>query len=114
MLQYQRAHSFSVAHMYPLLPDTSVAWVQYSQTSSYTDNIVYVCINLLCMYCARKALGVCSLFISMCVCVFFVLLTSVSPLICRDSAVLMKAGRASCLTFTSPQYINWIRSFSAE
>lgn len=39
---------------------------------------------------------------------------SVSPLICNASAVLMKAGKASCLTLTSPQYMNWIKSLSAE
>lgn len=42
------------------------------------------------------------------------ILTSVSPLICSDSAVLINAGRASCFTLTSPQYMNWMRSFSAE
>lgn len=26
----------------------------------------------------------------------------------------MNAGRASCFTFTSPQYINWMRSLRAE
>lgn len=43
-----------------------------------------------------------------------ILTDSVSPLICSASAVLMKAGKASCLTFTSPQYMNWIKSLSAD
>lgn len=38
---------------------------------------------------------------------------SVSPLIWSASAVLIKAGNASCFTFTSPQYMNWIKSLSA-
>lgn len=75
-----------------------------------------VCVYKFALYVLRAKGAWCmfSFHFYVCVCVFFVLLTSVSPLICRDSAVLMKAGRASCLTFTSPQYINWIRSFSAE
>uniref|UniRef100_A0A2M3ZLR9 Secreted peptide n=1 Tax=Anopheles braziliensis TaxID=58242 RepID=A0A2M3ZLR9_9DIPT len=39
---------------------------------------------------------------------------SVSPLICNASAVLMNPGKASCFTFTSPQYINCMRSFRTE
>lgn len=38
---------------------------------------------------------------------------SVRPLICNASAVLMNVGSASCLTLTSPQYMNWIRSLRA-
>lgn len=49
----------------------SVAWVQYSQTSSYTDDFVCLCASIFCACLrARKALGgVCVLFyVWMCVC----------------------------------------------
>lgn len=41
------------------------------------------------------------------------LTVSVRPLICSASAVLMNVGSASCFTFTSPQYMNWMRSLRA-
>lgn len=112
-----RAHSLTLSHTYThwLFPDNSLLLGYSTVKPALIQTILCVCVHQFSVHVlrARKALGGACLLFYVCICVF-VILTSVSPLICRDSAVLMKAGRASCLTFTSPQYINCIRSFSAE
>lgn len=117
-----RAHTLTLSQIhthtqtYLLFPDTSLLLGYSTVKPALIQTILCVCVHQFSVHvCARERRLVVYVFSFMfgCVCVF-VILTSVSPLICRDSAVLMKAGRASCLTFTSPQYINCIRSFSAE
>lgn len=115
-----RAHSLTLSHIHThkhiCCFQTLLCCLGTVQSNEllYRRFCVFVCINFRCIFARAKGAWwcMCSL-LCLDVCVF-VILTSVSPLICRDSAVLMKAGRASCLTFTSPQYINCIRSFSAE
>lgn len=48
-----RAHSLTLSHTLAVSRQFSVAWVQYSQTSSYTDDFVCLCASIFCACIAR-------------------------------------------------------------